>query len=83
MFTKALKNMHILYACYIHHDCWGFIFFFFRSSPVETMLLKQYIEINRELSQSYSGIWYNLDNLIRNFLRDSINFKHGDIYLLT
>lgn len=34
MFTKAvLKNMHILYAYYIHHDCWGFIFNFFSFLP--------------------------------------------------
>lgn len=43
---------------------------FFHFFTIEIMLLKQYIEINRELSHSYSGVWCSLEGLSRKFFEE-------------
>lgn len=43
---------------------------FFHFFTIEIMLLKQYIEINRELSHSYSGVWCSLEDLSRKFFEE-------------
>lgn len=43
---------------------------FFHFFTIEIMLLKQYIEINRELSHSDSGVWCSLEDLSRKFFKE-------------